>query len=86
MSKNKTILFFLMSQRLLNPKIKFLDQNTHAQTERHTDTRVNTEDTLSGIFPSIYHQGSLKQPQRKNLETNSYKKCSKDVGICNGRL
>jgi len=47
------MLFFLMSQGSLDPKIRFLCQKVcsvaRVQTNRQTDTKVNTEDTLSGF-------------------------------------
>ena len=57
-SKNKKMRFFLMSQGSLDPKNRVLGQKvcclariqTHIQKHRQTDTKVNTEDTLSGIF------------------------------------
>ena len=56
--------FFLMSQGSLDPKIRFLGQKVcsvaRVQTDTQTDTKVNTEDTLSG-FPSTYHQGSVQK-------------------------
>ena len=45
---------------LCSPRI---DTGTHTHTHRPTDTKVNTEDTLSGFqefFPSTYHQGSVQ--------------------------
>ena len=44
--------FFLMSQGSLNPKIRFLGQKVCSyslQTDIHTDTKVDTEDTLKGF-------------------------------------
>jgi len=57
-----------MSQGSLNPKIRFLGQKmcsvARLQTDRHTDrqthTKVTTVGTLSGVFPSTYHQGSAQ--------------------------
>ena len=75
-SKNKKMRFFLMSQGSLDPKITFLCQKvcsvarvqTDTQTHRHTDTKVNTEDTFSGfqdfLLPSTYHQGSVQNKLR----------------------
>ena len=58
-SKNKKKRFFLMSQGSLNPKIRFLGQKVcsvaRVQTDRHTDRKVNKEDTLSG-FQEIFLQ------------------------------
>ena len=56
-SKNKKMRFFLMAQGSLDPKIRFLGQKvcsvarvqTDTQTHRQTDTKVNTEGTLSGV-------------------------------------
>merc|ERR1711923_578911 len=68
-SKNKKLSFFLMSQGSFSPKIRFLGQKVSSvartQTDRQTDTKVNTEDTLSGFqdfsnFPSTYHQGAVQ--------------------------
>ena len=33
---------------------------TNKQTDTHTDMKVNTEDTLSGIVLSTYNQGSVQ--------------------------
>ena len=45
--------FFLMSQGSLDPKIRFIGQKVcsvaRVQTDRQTDTKVKTEDTLSGF-------------------------------------
>ena len=66
-SKNKKLSFFLMSQGSFSPKIRFLGQKVcsvdRTQTDRQTDTKVNTEDILSGFqefFLSNYHQGSVQ--------------------------
>ena len=62
-SKNKKMCFFLMSQGSLDPKIWFLGQKMCSVAHVQTDTKVNTEDTLSrgsGFFPSTYHQGSVQ--------------------------
>ena len=52
-SKNKKMSFFLMSQEPLDPKIRFLGRwvcpVARGQTDRNTDPKVNTEDTLSGF-------------------------------------
>ena len=49
-SKNKKMRFFLMSQGSLDPKIRFIGQKVCSvacvHTDRQTDTKVNTEDTL----------------------------------------
>ena len=66
-SKNKKMRFILMSQGSLNPKIRFLGQkvcsvacvHTHTLKERHTNTKVNTEDTLSG-FQEFFLQPFIK--------------------------
>ena len=64
-SENKKMRFFLMSQGSLDPKIRFIGQKVcsvaSVQTHRQTDKKVNTEDTLSGFFPSTYHQGSAQK-------------------------
>ena len=45
--------FFLMFQGPIKPKIRFLAQKmcpvARGQTDRQTDTKVKTEDTLSGL-------------------------------------
>ena len=52
-SKKQKNVFFLVSQGSLNPKIRFLGQKVcpvaRGQTDRHTHTKVNAEDTLSVI-------------------------------------
>ena len=53
-----------MSQGSLDPKIRFLGEepayrNTHRHIDRHTDTKVNTEDTLSG-FQDFFLQPIIK--------------------------
>ena len=67
-----------MSQGSFSPKIRFLGQKVcsvaRSQTDRQTDTKVNTEDTLSGFqdfsnFPSTYHQGAVQN--KKNVKTHS---------------
>ena len=56
-SKNKKMSFFLMSQRSLNPKNRFLGQKlcsvARGQTHTQTHTKVNTEDTLSHLSSRI---------------------------------
>ena len=58
-----------MSQGSFSPKIRFLGQKVcsvaRRQTDSQTDTKVNTEDTLSEFqdfsnFSSIYHQGAVQ--------------------------
>ena len=48
-----------MSQGSLNPKIRFLGQKVcsvaRVQTDTQTDTKVNTEDTLS-VFHEVFLQ------------------------------
>ena len=62
-SKNIKLRLFLISQGSLNPKkLDFYVARGH--TDRHTYTKVNTEDTLSGFqgfFPLTYHQRSVQQ-------------------------
>ena len=55
--KQKKNCFFLMSQGSLDPKIRFIGQkvcsvarvHTDTHTDRQTDMKVNTEDTLQGF-------------------------------------
>ena len=59
-----------MSQGSLDPKIKFLgqkvcsvarvhtDRQTHTQTDRHESEYRGHPFSVSGMFPSIYHQRS----------------------------
>ena len=67
-SKNKKMRFFLMSQGSLDPKIRFIGQKVcsvaRVQTHRQTDTKVNTEDTLSG-FQEFFLQPIIKD--RSNI-------------------
>ena len=62
-SKNKKNAFFLMSQGSLDPKIRFIGQKVcsvaRIHTDRQTDTKVNTEDTLSG-FQEFFLQPTIK--------------------------
>ena len=55
--------FFLMSQGSLYPKIRFLAQKlwsaARVQRNRQTDTKVNTEGTLSG-FQDFFLQPIIK--------------------------
>ena len=37
-----------------------LDKCRHGRTDTHIHTKVNTEDTASGFFPSTYKQGSVQ--------------------------
>ena len=52
-SKNKIMHFFLMSQELFNPKIRFLGQKVGSiacmHTDRLTGMKLNTENTLSRL-------------------------------------
>ena len=79
-SKNKKMRFFLMSQGSLDPKIRFIGQkvcsvarvHTDRQTHRQTDTKVNTEDTLSGfqeffLQPIIKDRSNNKKRKRNNI-------------------
>ena len=70
-SKNKKMRFFLMSQGSLDPKIKFLCQKVCSVARVHTDTKVNTEDTLSGfqeffLQPIIKDRSNWYQGQRSS--------------------
>ena len=60
---SKKMRFFLMSQGSFSPKIKFLGQKVcsvaRGQTDRQTDTKVKTEDTLSG-FQEFFLQSIIK--------------------------
>ena len=61
-SKDKKMRLFLMSQGSLNPEIRFLGQKMCSVARVQTDTKVNTEDTLSGFqefFVQLYHQGAV---------------------------
>ena len=58
-SKNKKIVFFLMSQRSLNPKIRFLGQKVWPVARERTDTKVTTEGNLSG-FQEFFLQHIIK--------------------------
>ena len=66
-SKNKKMRFFLMSQGSLDPKISFLSQKVcsvaRVQTDTQTDTKVNTEDTLSG-FQELFLQPIIKDQSK----------------------
>ena len=69
--ENRKKLFFLMSQGLFNPKIRFLvekvcpvaclhtDRQTDGQTDRQSDY-CGHPFRVSGFFPSTYHQGSAQ--------------------------
>ena len=63
-SKNKKMRFFLMFQGSLDPKIRFLGQKVSSValvlTDTQTDTKVNTEDTLSG-FQEFFLQPIIKE-------------------------
>ena len=75
-SKNKKMCFFLLTQGLLNPKIRSLGQKvcsaarvrTDRRTDGHTDRRTDTHESdyrghpfrVSRVFPSTYHQGSAQ--------------------------
>ena len=62
-SKNKKMCFFLMSQRSLNPKIRFLGQKIWpvARSQRRTH-RVTTEGTLSGFQDFSFNLSSRIGP------------------------
>ena len=58
-----------MSQGSFSPKIRFIGQKVcSVVAQGRTDTKVKTEDTLSGLsgfqdfsnFPSAYHQGAVQ--------------------------
>ena len=72
-SKNKKMRFFLMSQGSLNLKIRSLGQKVclvaRVRTDRQTDTKVNTEDTLSE-FQEIFLQPIIKD-RSNSTETAS---------------
>ena len=72
-SKNKKMRFFLMSQGSLDPKLRFLGRwvchVARGQTDRHTDTKVNTED-----IPSGFHEFFL-QPIIKDRSKNDPLNC-----------
>ena len=57
----KKMRFFLMSQGSLNPKIKFLGQKVCpvSRPQTHTNTKVNTEGTLS-VFQEFSLQPIIK--------------------------
>ena len=66
-----------MSQGSFSPKIRFLCQKLCSVARTLTDTKVNTEGTLSGFqdfsnFPSTYHQinqGAVQYNNDWNLES-----------------
>ena len=68
-SKNKKMRFFLMSQGSLDPKLRFLGRRVchvaRGQTDRHTDTKVNTEDILSG-FQEFFLQPIIKDRSKND--------------------
>ena len=57
--------FFHMSQGTLNPKIRFLGQKMCSvawlRTDRHESDYCGHPFRVSGVFPSIYHQGSAQK-------------------------
>ena len=67
--------FFLMSQGLLNPKIRFLGQKVcpaaWVQTDRQTHTKVTTEGTLSG-FQEFFFQLIIKVAAVHSANINSH--------------
>ena len=75
-SKNKKMRFFLMSQGSLDPKIRFIGQKVcsvaRVQTDTQTDTKVNTEDTLSG-FQEFFLQPIIKDRSNNYSFHLSYK-------------
>ena len=60
--------FFLMSQRSLNPKIRFQGQKAcpvaRGQTDRQTDTKVTTVGTLSR-FQEFFLRPIIKDRPKK---------------------
>ena len=60
--------FFLMSKGSVNPKIRFLCQKV-CSIATHTDTTVNTEDTLSG-FQEFFLQPIVKDRSISFINTN----------------
>ena len=62
--KKKMGVFFLMSQGSLSPKSRFPCQKmcTDAQTHTQTDTKVNTEGTLSGFQDYSFNLSSRIGP------------------------
>ena len=65
-SKNKKMRFFLMSQGSLDPKTRFIGQKVYRQTDTQTDTKVNTEDTLSG-FQEFFLQPIIKDRSNTSI-------------------
>ena len=65
-----------MSQGSLDPKIRFLGQKVcsvaHMQTDTQTDTKVITEDTLSG-FQEFFLQPIIKD--RSNIYVSCHVTC-----------
>ena len=59
-----------MSQGSFSPKIRFLGQKVCSVARGQTDTKVKTEDTLSGFqdfisnFSSTYYQGAVQYSYR----------------------
>ena len=80
-SKNKKMRFFLMSQGSLDPKIRFLGQKVcsvaHMQTQ--TDTKVNTEDTLSG-FQEFFFQPIIKDQSNMSKGIQAFKQAGREAG------
>ena len=69
-----------MSQGSFSPKIRFLGQKVcsvdRTQTDRQTDTKVNTEDTLSGFqdFSKFsFNLSSRSGPKIKHLEKYEFR-------------
>ena len=58
--------FFLMSQGSFDPNIRFIGQKVcsvaRMQIDRQTDTKVNTEDTLSGFQEFSFNLSSRIGP------------------------
>ena len=68
-SKNKKLCFFLMSQGSFSPKIRVIGEKMFSVACSQTDTKVKTEDTLSGFqdFFQIFHQPIIKERSNKRL-------------------
>ena len=80
--------FFLMSQGSVSRKIRFLGQKVcpvaRVHTDRHTDTKVNTEDILSG-FQELFIQPIIDRAnmKRSNMKRVHIHLCVSAIGIRN---